>query len=315
MEQTNAKVKGTGLKKRQKDMIFVACLVTLPLIHYLIFYIYVNFNSILLAFQQYTNGVYIWCDNWYDNFVWLWNEFDLYGAMGTNLLANGVKNSLTYYVIHTAVGTTATLFFSYYIFKRRFASKTFKVILFLPSVISAIAITLSFKLCTNFAVPEIVESITGNAIPGLTSEGSPIIFGTIVFYGIWVGFGSGMLLYSGAMGNISDSVIEAAQIDGASEIKQFTSICVPLVFPTLTTFIVNGIATLFASDRHLYAFYGCAAPRDCWTFGYWLIKLTRDSLKTEMAHPATIGIFLTVFTIPLTFFVRWLLKKLGPSTI
>ena len=314
MEQTNTNVKGTGLKKRQKDMIFVACLVTLPLIHYLIFYIYVNFNSILLAFQHYDSGVYVWNENLLENFIWLINEFDVYGQLDNKLFVC-VSNSLTYYVIHTAVGTTATLFFSYYIFKRRFASKTFKVILFLPSVISSIALTLSFKLCTNFAVPEIIESITGNAIPGLTSEGSEIIFGTIVFYGIWVGFGSGMLLYSGAMSNISDSVMEAAQIDGASELKQFTSICVPLVFPTLSTFIVNGIATLFASDMHLYAFYGGGAPRDCWTFGYWLMKLTRDSLKTEMAHPATIGLFLTVFTIPLTFFVRWLLKKLGPSTI
>ena len=56
------------MKKRQKDMIFVASLVTLPLIHYLIFYVYVNFNSILLAFQRYDNGVYVW--NGLENFEW-----------------------------------------------------------------------------------------------------------------------------------------------------------------------------------------------------------------------------------------------------
>ena len=48
MEQTNTVIKEKKtLNKRQKDMIFVACLVVIPLIHYLIFYVYVNFNSIL----------------------------------------------------------------------------------------------------------------------------------------------------------------------------------------------------------------------------------------------------------------------------
>ena len=41
------------LKKRQKDIIFVACWAILPLLQYVIFYVFVNFNSILLAFKSY----------------------------------------------------------------------------------------------------------------------------------------------------------------------------------------------------------------------------------------------------------------------
>jgi ABC-type sugar transport system permease subunit len=308
MEQTNTQyVEKKSLKKRQKDMIFVACLVTLPLIHYLIFYVYVNFNSILLAFQRYDEGVYVW--NGLANFERLINEFMREGYMGTC-----IKNSLIYYAVHTAVGTTATLFFSYYIFKKRFASKVFKVILFLPSIIASISITLMFKYITNFAIPELVLELFGKKIDGLTST-TATLFGTAVFYGIWVGFGSGLLLYSGAMSNISDSVMEASQIDGAGELRQFFTIVVPLIFPTLSTFLINGVAVIFSSDMHLYAFFGGGADRSAWTFGYYLLRMTREATMSEYPFPATVGIFLTVFSVPITFLFRYMLNKLGPKTV
>lgn len=304
-KNTKAGIK-TPMKKRQKDMIFVACLVTLPLIHYLIFYVYVNFNSILLAFQRYENGVYVW--NGLENFKRLINEFIREGYMVT-----AVKNSLIYYVVNTLVGTTATLFFSYYIFKKRFASKLFKVILFLPSIIASISITLMFKYIVNFAVPQIVGELFGERIAGLTSS-TKTLFPTVVFYGIWVGFGSGLLLYSGAMSNINDSVLEASVIDGAGELRQFFNIIIPLIYPTLSIFIVNGIAHLFSSDMHLYAFFGGAADRSAWTFGYYLLKMTRDANMSEYPYPATVGIFLTLFSVPLTFLIRGALQKFGPKT-
>ena len=133
MEQniTGIKQKKT-LNKRQKDMIFVACLVILPLIHYLIFYVYVNFNSILLAFQKLDPETYkyTWCG--LENFIGTgktitvgdktYTDLGLFGEFrevykGTPMLLLTIKNSLIYYLIHTGVGTTLTLFFSYYIFK------------------------------------------------------------------------------------------------------------------------------------------------------------------------------------------------------
>ena len=325
MEQTNTIVKEKkNLSKTQKDMIFVACLVAIPLIHYLIFYVYVNFNSILLAFQKFDPLTYryTWCG--LENFIGnpeiagstgLFGEFfKKIGDGGATLLGSTVKNSLIYYLFHTGIGTTATLFFSYYIFKKRAGSKFFKVILFLPSIIASIALVLMFKYFVNEALPAIVSALTAGekTITGLTSQLSST-FATIIFYGVWVGFGQGLLLYSGAMSNISDSVMEAAEIDGAGELRQFFSIVLPLIYPTLSTFMVNAIATLFASDMHLYAFFSGGAHESCWTFGYWLLKQTRSAGTEGLAQPAAIGILLTVFTIPITFLVRWLLKKLGPT--
>lgn len=294
------------LKKRTKDKIFVACLVTLPLIHYLLFYVYVNINSIFLAFQRYENGSYVW--RGFVNFKLLWD------VLGDGLLVTFVKNSLLYYVIHTGVGTTATLFFSYYIFKKRFASKLFKIILFLPSVISAISIALMYKYICDFAVPQIWMDLFGKKIPSLASDVNTIL-PTIIFFGIWVGFGSGLLLYSGAMSNINDAVIEAAQIDGAGELRQFFSVVLPMIYPTLSVFIINGIAIIFTSDMHLYAFYGTDIKTlDVSTVGYYLLRRTRSAeYFADYNEPAAMGLALTAVSIPITFTMRWLLNKIGPK--
>lgn len=297
--------KKTGLKKKQKDAIFVACLVVLPLIQYAIFYIYVNINSIFLAFESYENGVYYW--NNFANFKRFFQEM-----IREDLLWLCLKNSLIYYVIHTAVGTAASLVFSFYIFKKRACSKLFKVMLFLPSIISAIALTLIYKNFVDYAVPSIFLELFGVTIKPLASA-KATTFGTVVFYGVWMGFGTSILMYSGAMANVSDSVIEAAKIDGANEFRQFTSICVPLIYATLTTFLISGVAAIFSSDMNLYAFFGSGAERYTWTFGYYLLKLTRDAGLPEYPYPATIGLLLTVISVPLTFLIRWALQKFGPT--
>ena len=297
------------LNKRQKDAIFVACLVTLPLIHYAIFYVFVNFNSILLAFQSYSDNGYYYFNN-FANFTNLFNEFVTNGLLGICL-----KNSLLYYVIHTIVGTAGSLFFAYYIYKKRFASKFFKIALFLPSIIASMALVLSYKYFVDKALPEL-GSMVGIYIPALASN-TATKFVTVVVYGCMMGFGTSLLMYSGAMSNISDSVMEAAEIDGAGELRQFFRVALPLIYPTLTTFLINGVAGVLSSDMCLYAFYGSGADKHLQTFGYYLLVLTRDAegAMSQYPYPAAIGLILTFVTVPLTMLVRWALKKFGPSTI
>ena len=78
------KVNRRQLKRRQKDIIFVACWAILPLLQYLIFYVFVNFNSILMAFQVYERdlinqtGKYVFS---LDNFSKLSTEFIELGCL------------------------------------------------------------------------------------------------------------------------------------------------------------------------------------------------------------------------------------------
>jgi ABC-type sugar transport system permease subunit len=204
------------------------------------------------------------------------------------------------------------LVFAYYIYKKKFASKFYKIMLFLPSIISSIVLITIFKYFANFILPQLFEKWFDAEIPALTSDVSTTL-GTIIFYNIFAGFGTSILLYSGAMTNVSESVLEAAKIDGVGPVREFVQIIVPLIYPTLKTLLITGVATIFTADMGLFSFYGTGAKPYLYTFGYYILRGARTATLAEYPYLASVGVSLTFVAVPLTFFVRWLLTKFGPS--
>ena len=134
-----AKKLGLGLNNRNTKLFYIL-LVTLPSLQFLFFYVFVNLNSFLLAFKLFDGNITKYHFGW-DNFSrWFTNEnknAELIAAIGISL-----KSYLISFVITVPLG----LFFSYYMFKRMPASKLFRVLLFMPSIISG-AVFLYLTIC------------------------------------------------------------------------------------------------------------------------------------------------------------------------
>lgn len=293
-------------------LIFYIGLISLPLLQFLIFYVYVNFNSILLAFKEYTitdtgQGTYIWVGfKNFTNFIQ-----DLFNSQ---VLKYAVKNSMTLFLINMIFGVTLALMFSYYIFKKFPLSNTFKVMLFLPSIISSIVMVIMFKYFVESGVPSFFGKVFGKEVMGPLSKSSTA-FITIVFYNIWTGFGTGVLMYTGAMSRIPKTVIEAAEIDGVNQFQMFFKIILPLIYPTICTFLVVGIANLFMNQAALYSFFGTQADIQHYTIGYFLFqKVVSDSTKlADYPYAAAAGIIFTLIAAPLTLLVKRFLDKFDPK--
>lgn len=79
-------------------------------------------------------------------------------------------------------------------------------------------------------------------------------------------------MFLGAMNNISDSVLEAAKIDGASFLREFVYVVIPLVYPTFVVFVTVGVVQIFTNQLALYSFYGDSAELQDYTIGYYLYR-------------------------------------------
>jgi ABC-type sugar transport system permease subunit len=164
-----------------------------------------------------------------------------------------------------------------------------------------------FKYFVEGAVPELFNlkfGLLGNANTKL---------GTIIFYNVWIGFGTQVLMYSGAMSGIDPSIMEAARLDGASPIREFFSVILPLIFPTVQTFLVTGVATILINQINLVAFDGLWASPQYITVGYYLFSKAEAATNYELPVLATYGVCLTLIAAPLTLLTRWALDKFGPS--
>lgn len=300
----------TAQKRRRKRIKLAVYLsfIILPALQYLIFYIYVNINSFVLAFQKmdiYGTTEFVGFDNFKQGFVDLFTEVRF---------AYIAKNSLRIYVATLFVGLPLAYIFSYYIYKKGPLSGMFKVVLYIPQIVSSVVLVAVYKLIVDYGIPDIWKAITGETILGLYSN-DKTMFDCILVFTIFTGFGTQVLMYLSAMTGINESVVEAARLDGIGYFSEMWYITIPLTFTTLSTFLIVSVAGYFNNQMSLFSFGGQFVDQRYQTFGYYLYREIKvyASDKSKWSYLSALGLIFTMITIPVTFGIRWLLNKVNPQ--
>jgi ABC-type sugar transport system permease subunit len=225
-----------------------------------------------------------------------------------------LKNSVIIYLLGLCISMPLGFLFSFYIYKKKLLHGLFRVILFLPSIISSIVMIIMYKYCVDRAVPSIIELITKESQLGLLANPDTTWI-TVVFYGIWTGFATSTMIYSSTMSGISESIVEAATLDGITPLKELRYITFPMVWPTFVTFFVTGFAALLTNTGGLYGFFGDSAEYKLYTFGYYLYVETLKASSAQYCTLSALGILLTAIVAPCTLLLRKFMNKVGPSTV
>jgi putative aldouronate transport system permease protein len=310
---TRKKVKFTY---KQTSYIFVFLMLIFPISLFLVFYIGGNFYSFLLAFQKidiYGNVTWVGFDNFKSFLSKMTDSGDV--------LSYGFVNSLEFYAINLCISMPLYIVFSYLIYKKCFLHGTIRAISMVPQIISGFVVSLLFahflgsdggfaKLC------EIFHWNNGSWFNPLYTKSTAFL--TCVFYTIWLSFGTNLIVYPNAMNSISPDIIDSSKIDGVDNMfSDLHYIILPLIFPTIETFLVTGISGIFSATGPLVDFYYTGAPEYVYMVGYYYtIPLINPTSNTEMMYPflSAGGLLMTLVACPLTFGMKWLCDHFGPST-
>ncbi len=315
--------------RTQKRNLFFGLMIAVPVLLFIIFYVIVNFNSITLAFKKYEeiDGGQI---GYKVSFAWFDNFKTIFQLLSSDNNWRMVTNSILLWAVKMCVGIPFAILFSYYVYKKRFASGFFRVILFLPNVISNIIMVSMYKYFVDVVLPDAFGEFLGlTPGQGLISE-NPNALGPIMFYHIWLGFANHTLLFTSAMSGINESVVESAQLDGASSMQELWYITLPMIFSTIITFIVVGLAEMFTDQMSLVVFYEkFSTPVEFRTVGYYLFWQSYESdvvvsnqwvpgntsfyAKLNYPQLSAFGLMISAVIIPLSILTKKLLEKLGPS--
>lgn len=328
----NLNIRQPKKKKQIKEIIFYSALLAWPLLQFAVMYIGVNFNSFVLAFQgvkydivdgEPVRNIIATGNNFKNVFEWIgggdpqWTNYegDITSMPFGTLLWNSVKSWFIVNVISIPLG----LLFSYYIYKKHPGSKFFRVILFLPSVLSVMVVCGIFNWF-DFSLASTLKDTFGveNAQQLLQNENTQYI--VVMAFNIWLNFGVSVLMFTNKMSSIPPEVIEAGKIDGVTPIGEFWHVIMPHVYPVLTIFIVTSTAGIFVNQYNIFTLFlsNARSNTNLATFGYWIFVNVYDKadqlIVQEALFPiAAIGLVLTMIAIPLTLLTRWLLTKFGPS--
>ena len=167
---STAKKKNFLTPARRKEYGFITAVLFYPLLLFIVFYIVVNFNSFLLAFQK-VNSDYTYVFNGFENFKQVFNDFF---SKTNKMLSIAFFNSILRFILITALGMPFNLLFGYMIFRKWRGTGAFRLIVMLPSIISGMLMALMFQKLM-YALPSMMKTI-GIEIPKFMSYGK-YVFG------------------------------------------------------------------------------------------------------------------------------------------
>ena len=282
-------------KKRKKiewsRIVFIVSMLAIPIISWLIFWLYGNFNMILMAFQTPTGE---WT---FRNFVTFWHDLTApYSEVGVS-----VRNTFLYFGLNVLMILPIGTLIAFFIYKKIKGHKVFRVLIFLPAIIPTIVMVTAFKETIKPWGP--LASL-GIKFPeaGLLADPNTAT-PTVMFYCLWTGFSTIMLLMCGAMARIPTELFEAAKLDGCGPFREFFSIVVPLIMPVLSMQIIFSLTGLLSASGPILLMTGGAAETS--TLNYWIFINTQRGTAASGAYNivSATGLVFTFIAVPIIMLV------------
>lgn len=283
-----------------KKTLFVYGGMAWPILHFFIFWFCVNIGTLVYSFFKtdlYGNLVFAGGDIYEEVFQYLFHG----KTMGMVSLQS-VLNTFSLIFLALFINTPITLLFSYMIYKKIKGHSVLRVTLYVPCVVSSVILCLFFRVmfsgtATYNSVFTLLEKlgysnkyIIQNGVFASKETAWPFV----LIFSIWTGITGNIIYFNSAMARLPDSVLESADLDGATQMRQFFSIMIPMIWPTLTTMgitLISGALNLFLPPS-LMVGEDMAGPTGSGTIA-WIITSQVRSGGTA-GFPAAFGVVIAV---------------------
>lgn len=137
----------------------------------------------------------------------------------------------------------------------------FRSVFFLPNVLDLLVVGIIWKLLYTSGgyVSNFLEAAGITMKSGVLGNPWTALMGISVAM-VLKGAGFGMILFLAALQNISESVFEAAEIDGAGAFQKFFKITLPLLNPVILFMIITGTMSALNAFTEIYAMTDAGGP-------------------------------------------------------
>ncbi|MBP1965538.1 carbohydrate ABC transporter permease [Paenibacillus aceris] len=184
----------------------------------------------------------------------------------------------------------------------------FKVIYFMPFISSFVAVAVLWRVLfhpNSGPINGFLKSI-GIEHPPLWLADPNYALVSVMIIMVWASLGFNMIIFLAGLQNIPKDLYEAADIDGASVIKQFFSITLPLLSPTTFFLLITGIVSSFKAFDLIMILTNGGPAGSTSVIVFYLYETAFINLKSGYA--SAIGMML-LFSILIITIIQWVGQK------
>lgn len=172
-----------------------------------------------------------------------------------------VGNTIKYAILEVPASIIIALIMAVLLNKKMKGRSVFRAIYFLPMVAAPAAVAMVWRWLYNSKFGLINHILNAAGLPSVNWVSDPkVAIISVAVVGIWSVIGYNMVLFLAGLQEIPRDYYEAAQIDGASEVRQFLSITVPLISPTTFFVVITRVIAAFQVFDYIFMIIGTQNP-------------------------------------------------------
>ncbi len=292
------------LQSRREDNIFVFAILIIPIIHWLAFWLYVNIDSILLAFKIPTGA---------------WSMASLKSVTreifvdNSSSLGVAIRNTFSYF-IKDILMIAVQFILAYFLYRKILGYKLFRVFLYLPSIIGGVVMVTVYgtMILPDGPLYLLLQKCGMKNMPIFLSD-SRYATSAIMMYTIWTGLGGNLLILCGSLAKMPLEVLEAGRLDGISAVREMGNVILPLCWPTISTLLILNLTGLFNAGGPILIFDEVFSTGSMdvktETIGYWIFEKVYRQGSAAYNEVAAAGLVFTCVGVPVILGLRWLIER------
>lgn len=282
----------------KKEKIIGYCFIVPAVIYMLVFIGYPLVYNWIISFQDVTA---LTLGNNNRNFIGLENYLHIFkDATFLKAIVNTLVYTVGCLVIQFILGFLFALFFA----KKFTLSKPIRGIVVISWMLPVTVIALVFKFMFtegNGIINLILLNLNLIDQPiGWLIQGNTAMLALIIANS-WVGIPFNMLLLTTGLNTIPGDIYEAASIDGATKIKQFFKLTIPLLKPTIMSVLILGFVLTFKVFDLVYVMTGGGPVDATEVLSTYSYKQSFTLFKFGQGAAAANVLFICLFLVALVY--------------
>jgi multiple sugar transport system permease protein len=205
------------------------------------------------------------------------------------LFYTSLRNTLIFLGIHIPLQVLVALAFALLLNGKVLVRGFFRAVYFMPVVVSGVVVTILWQQMYSFdygVLNSILRMLGLGAVPWLVDP--HIAMPAIAVMATWKNVGIYIVLFLAGLQTIPRELYDAANVDGASPLRQFFAITLPLLNPTVVVIIVLSTIGGFSLFIEPYVLTGGGPMQS--TLSGMLYIYNQGFYFSHMGYAATLGI-------------------------
>ena len=252
---------------------------------------------------------------------WNFAGLSMYGRMFQDpYFWHALKNNMIVVAVSVFGQIPIGFILAYILFRKLVKGENFfQSMVFLPHFLSTIVIGLLWRrmFAADGPVATLIQAVSGDPEAQFTLMlSSDTVMLPIGFALIWIYTGFYMVIFLANLQRIDTEMIEAAQIDGASESQTFLRIIVPVLSGTILVSCILAIAGSLKGFDLIFAITTQGLQRNnAMVLPIYMYQTAFQDYTSEVrfAYGSAISNMIIVVSVLLILFSNWVSKKLSPK--